>query len=99
MIVVEEFCLKLKKVGVVSKFGSKESEVAAKKVAKKLIAKKIEVFTLVPLSVPGAKKVETIEELKNTTPLPDSPRNSSARTWTGCPVHSPESPVLGINVG
>jgi len=57
--------LKLNKVGVVSKFGSKESEEAAKKVAKKLIAKKIEVFTIAPVSVPGAKKVETIEELKN----------------------------------
>ena len=57
--------MKLKKVAVVSKFGSKESEDAGKKVAKKLLSKKIEVFTIAPVSVTGAKKVESTEELKN----------------------------------
>ena len=58
--------MKLNKVAVVSKFGSKESEEAGKKVAKKLLSKKIEVFTIAPVSVTGAKKVESTEELKNT---------------------------------
>ena len=57
--------MKLNRVAVVSKFGSKEAEEAGKKIAKKLIAKKIEVFTIAPVSVSGAKKIETIEELKN----------------------------------
>ena len=57
--------MKLNRVAVVSKFGSKESEEAGRKVTKKLLAKKIEVFTIAPVSVTGAKKVESAEELKN----------------------------------
>ena len=57
--------MKLNKVAVVSKFGSKEAEEAGKNVAKKFLSKKIEVFTIAPVSVIGAKKVESIEELKN----------------------------------
>jgi len=58
--------LKLQKVAVVSKVGSKESEDAAKSVAKKFLAKKSTVFTISPIEVEGAKKVETLEELKAT---------------------------------
>jgi len=56
--------LKLQKVAVVSKVGSKESEDAAKNVVKKFLAKKSTVFTISPIEVEGAKKVETLEELK-----------------------------------
>jgi len=56
--------LKLQKVAVVSKVGSKESEDAAKNVAKKFLAKKSKVFTIAPIEVEGAKKVETLDELK-----------------------------------
>ena len=58
--------MKPNRVAVVSKFGSKESEEAGRKVAKKLLAKKIDVFTIAPVSVTGAKKVESAEELRNT---------------------------------
>src|SRR3989344_223171 len=95
----EEFCLKLNKVGVVSKFGSKESEEAAKKVAKKLIAKKIEVFTIAPVSVLGAKKVETIEELKNKKldlVITLGGDGTTLRTFRHL---EDETPLLGINVG
>jgi len=49
--------LNINRVAVVSKVGSKESEEAAKKVAKKLLAKKSQVFTISPVEVEGAKKV------------------------------------------
>ena len=56
--------MKLQKVAVVSKVGSKDSEEAAKDVAKKLLAKKSTVYTISPIDVEGAKKIETLEELK-----------------------------------
>ena len=56
--------MKLQKVAVVSKVGSKDSEEAAKDVAKKLLAKKSIVYTISPIDVEGAKKIETLEELK-----------------------------------
>jgi len=56
--------LKLQKVAVISKVGSKDSEQAAKDITKKLLAKKSTVYTISPIDVKGAKKVETIEELK-----------------------------------
>ena len=56
--------MKLQKVAVVSKVGSKDSEQAAKDITKKLLAKKSTVYTISPIDVEGAKKVETLEELK-----------------------------------
>ena len=56
--------MKLSKVAIVSKFGTKESEEAAKKVAKKFLVKKSKVFTISPVKVDGAKQVEAIEDLK-----------------------------------
>lgn len=57
--------MKLNRVAIVSKFGSEESENAARKVAKKFLADKAEVFTVAPVIVEGAKKVEDTEELAN----------------------------------
>ena len=91
--------MKLKKVAVVSKFGSKESEEAGKKVAKKLLSKKIEVFTIAPVSVPGAKKVESAEELKNKKldlVITLGGDGTTLRTFRHL---QDETPVLGINVG
>ncbi len=61
---IQKNCLKLQKVAVVSKVGSKDSEQAAKDITKKLLAKKSTVYTISPIDVEGAKKVETLEELK-----------------------------------
>jgi len=47
--------LKLEKVVVVSKFGSKISEDAAKNVTEKLLVKKITAYTISPVSVEGSK--------------------------------------------
>ena len=56
--------MKLQRVAIVSKVGSKESEKAARDVAKKLLANKSKVYTISPIEVEGAKQVETLEELK-----------------------------------
>ena len=56
--------MKLKKVAVVSKVGSKESEETAKNVAKKFLAIKSKVYTISPIDVAGATKIESLEELK-----------------------------------
>ena len=54
--------MKLNKVAIVSKFGSKISEDAAEMIAKKMIAKKIKVYTIAPVSVQGAEKVESLDD-------------------------------------
>ena len=54
--------MKLNKVAIVSKFGSKISEDAAEMIAKKLIAKKIKIYTIEPVSVSGAEKVESLDD-------------------------------------
>jgi len=56
--------LKINKVAITSKFGSKESEKAASGVVKKLLKLKSQVYTVAPISVQGAKKIDTLEELK-----------------------------------
>ena len=55
--------MKLNKVVIVSKFGSKISEDAAKQVAKKLLSKKIDVYTIAPVEVDNAKQVESLDKL------------------------------------
>ena len=56
--------MKLNKVAIVSKVGSKESEETAKNVAKKFLAKKSKVFTIAPIHVEGAKKLDSLGDLK-----------------------------------
>jgi NAD+ kinase len=93
------FCLKLNRVAVVTKFGSKESEEAGKKVAKKLLAKKIKVFTISPVSVTGSEKVESAEELKNKKldlVITIGGDGTTLRTFRHL---QDETPLLGINVG
>jgi len=48
--------LKITKVVIVSKFGSKESENAASMVVKKMLKLNSQVYTIAPVSVDGAKK-------------------------------------------
>ena len=54
----------LQKVAVVSKFGSKESEDAAVKITKKRLGMNADVFTISPVLVEGAKRVDSIEDLR-----------------------------------
>lgn len=56
--------MNIRKVAVVSKVGSKESEDAARIVARKFLAKKAKVFTISPVQAEGATKIESLEGLK-----------------------------------
>ena len=94
-----EFCLKLKRVAVVIKYGSKESEEAGKKVAKKLISKNAEVFTIAPVSVPGAKTVEIIEDLKDKKLDLIITLGGDGTTLRTFRQLQDETPLLAINVG
>ena len=89
----------LNSVAVVSKFGSKEAEDAAKKVAKKILAKKSEVFTISPVEVDGAKKVSTVEELRTTNLDLTITLGGDGTTLRAFRYLENEVPLLGINVG
>ena len=91
--------LKLSKVAVVSKFGSKESEDAGKKVAKKLLSKNSEVYTVSPVNVDGAKQVESMEELRSKKldlVITLGGDGTTLRTFRHL---QNDTPLLGINVG
>jgi len=91
--------LNLNRVAVVSKFGSKEAEDAAKKVAEKLLAKKSEVFTISPVEIQGAKKVSDLEELKNTKLDLTITLGGDGTTLRTFRYLENEVPNLAINVG
>jgi NAD+ kinase len=91
--------LNLNRVAVVSKVGSKESEDAAKKVAKKLLAKKSQVFTISPVEVEGAKKVSDLEELKETKLNLTITLGGDGTTLRTFRYLENEVPNLAINVG
>jgi NAD+ kinase len=90
--------MNLNRVVIVSKVGSKESEDAARKVAKKL-AKKSEVFTISPVEVEGAKKVGTLEELKTTNLDLTITLGGDGTTLRAFRYLENEVPLLAINVG
>ena len=86
-------------VAVVSKFGSKESEDAAKKVTKKLLAKKVKVYTVSPVEADGAKKVNDLEELKTTKLDLTITLGGDGTTLRTFRYLENEVPNLAINVG
>jgi len=55
--------LKINKIGIVSKFGSKKSENAAKKIARKMLKMRSAVYTISPVSVTGAKQRDSLDDL------------------------------------
>jgi len=91
--------LKLQKVAVVSKVGSKDSEQAAKDVTKKLLAKKVTVFTISPIKVEGAKQMETLEELKKEKLDLIITLGGDGTTLRVFRNLENETPILTINVG
>ena len=91
--------MKLSKVAIVSKFGTKESEEAAKKVAKKFLVKKSKVFTISPVKVDGAKQVEAIEDLKKEKLDLVVTLGGDGTTLRAFRNLDSETPLLGINVG
>ena len=91
--------MKLNKVAIVSKFGSKVSEDAAVLVAKKLLPKKIVVYTIAPVNVTGAKQVKSLEELskiKLDLVITLGGDGTTLRTFRNL---RNETPILTINVG
>ena len=86
-------------MAVVSKVGSSDSEKAAKDVTKKLLAKKTKVFTISPVEVEGAKKVETLEELKSEKLDLVITLGGDGTTLRVFRSLDNETPILTINVG
>ena len=91
--------MKLRKVAVVSKVGSKDSEQAAKDVTKKLLAKRSIVYTISPIEVEGAKKIETLEELKKEKLDLVITLGGDGTTLRVFRNLDNETPILTINVG
>ena len=56
--------MKLNRVAIISKFGSKVSEDAAKMVATKFLKRRAKVFTISPVSVDGAERADSIADLR-----------------------------------
>jgi len=96
---LQKNCLKLQKVAVVSKVGSKDSEQAAKDVTKKLLAKKSTVYTISPIQVEGAKQIETLEELKKEKLDLVVTLGGDGTTLRVFRNLENETPILTINVG
>ena len=92
-------CLKLNKVAIVSKFGSKISEDAAEMISKKLVAKKLKVYTIAPVSVSGAEKVESLEELSKIKLDLAVTLGGDGTTLRAFRNLRNETPILTINVG
>jgi NAD+ kinase len=97
--VIQNNCLKLHKVAIVSKVGSKDSEQAAKDVTKKLLAKKSTVFTISPIEVEGAKQIDTLEELKKEKLDLVITLGGDGTTLRVFRNLENETPILTINVG
>ncbi len=91
--------MKLQKVAVVSKVGSKDSEQAAKDIVKKLLAKKTTVYTISPIEVKGAKKIDTLEELKKVKLDLVITLGGDGTTLRVFRNLENETPILTINVG
>jgi len=91
--------LKISKVAIVSKFGSKKSENAAKDIAEKLLKQKFKVCTISPVIVKGAKKVNSLEDLKKIKldlVITLGGDGTTLRTFRNL---ENETPLLTINVG
>ena len=91
--------MKPQKVAIVSKVGSKDSEQAAKDIAKKLLAKKSTVYTISPIQVEGTKQLETLEELKKIKLDLVITLGGDGTTLRVFRNLDNETPILTINVG
>ena len=91
--------MNLNNVAVVSKFGSKQAEDAARKVAKKLLARKAKVFTVSPVDVDGAKKVSDLEDLRTAKLDLTITLGGDGTTLRTFRYLENEVPNLAINVG
>ncbi len=91
--------MKLGKVAVVSKVGSKESEEAAIRVAKKFLKSKSRVFTIAPVLVTGATKVDSLDELRGENLDLVITLGGDGTTLRAFRQLENDAPILTINVG
>ena len=91
--------MKLKKVAIVSKVGSKESEEAARDVARKFLAKKSLVYTISPIDVEGAKKIGSLGDLKQEKLDLVVTLGGDGTTLRVFRYLENDTPILTINVG
>lgn len=91
--------MKIKKVAIVSKVGSKESEETAKDVAKKFLAIKSKVYTIAPIDVQGATKMESLEELRKENLDLVVTLGGDGTTLRVFRHLENDTPILTINVG
>ena len=91
--------LKINKVAIVSKFGSKKAENAAKKTAEKLLKQKFKVYTISPVSIKGGEEINSLEDLRNIKldlVITLGGDGTTLRTFRNL---ENETPLLAINVG
>ena len=92
--------MKLSKVAIVSKVGSKDSEEAAVKVAKKFLKNKnTTVFTISPVSVANTTKVDSLDELKKERLDLVVTLGGDGTTLRAFRQLENDTPILTINVG
>ena len=91
--------MRLRRAAIVSKIGSRASEDAARKVAKKLLGSGCAVHAVTPASVPGAERAETISDLKAARPDLVVTLGGDGTTLRTFRELDDETPVLTINVG
>ena len=91
--------MKLENVAIVSKVGNKDSESAARDVAKKILKTKATVYTISPVNVEGAKQMETLEEIKNVQLDLVITLGGDGTTLRVFRNLKNETPILTINVG
>ena len=92
-------CLKLNKVAIVSKVGSKTSEEAAIKAAKKFLKNNSKVFTISPVSVTGTTKIDSLDELKKEKLDLVVTLGGDGTTLRTFRQLENDTPILTINVG
>lgn len=91
--------MKLTKVAIVSKVGSKDSEAAAVRVAKKFLKNKSKVFTISPVLVTGAVQIDALEDLKKEKLDLVVTLGGDGTTLRAFRQLENDTPILTINVG
>lgn len=91
--------MKLDKVGIVSKIGSKKAEAASKEVASKLAAMGADVYVLGPGSVPNAKELGDISQMGKVDLDMLVTLGGDGTTLRATRGMDSEVPMLTVNVG
>ena len=91
--------MKINKIAIVSKLGSKKAEKAVKGIATKLLKQKFKVYTVSPVLVDGAKTVNSLEDLREIKLDLVITFGGDGTTLRAFRNLENETPLLTINVG